>query len=60
MKQNSSAATYTPCRWSLANGHFLYVPTVSNAITNGNGSVNENVLKLVMARIAQWGELATP
>ena len=29
----------------LGHSHFLYVPAVSNVVTNGNGTGNDNVLK---------------
>ena len=29
----------------LGQSHFLYVPAVSNVVTNGNGTGNKNVLK---------------
>ena len=37
-------ATYV--MWAeLGHSHFLYVPAVSNVVTNGNGTGTKNVLK---------------
>ena len=45
MKQNSSAC-HAYITWAeLGRSHFLYVPAVSNVVTNGNGTGNKNVLK---------------
>ena len=42
---NSSAChVYEMCA-ELGHSHFLYVPAVSNVVTNGNGTGTKNVLK---------------
>ena len=41
-----SSACHVYVMWAeLGHRHFLYVPTVSNVVTNGNGTVSKNVLK---------------
>ena len=44
-----SSACYVYIMWAeLVHSHFLYVPAVSNVVTNGNGTGTENVLKGTM------------
>ena len=45
MKQNSSACHVYVMWIELGHSHFLYVPAVSNVVTNGNGMGAKNVLK---------------
>ena len=41
-----SSACHVYVMWAeLGHSHFLYVPAVSNAVTNGNGTGTKNVLK---------------
>ena len=41
-----SSACYVYVMWAeLVHSHFLYVPAVSNVVTNGNGTGTKNVLK---------------
>ena len=41
-----SSACHVYVMWAgLGHSHFLYVPTVSNVVTNGNGTGTKNVLK---------------
>ena len=44
-----SSACHIYVMWAeLGHSHFLYVPTVSNVVTNGNGTGTKNVLKGTM------------
>ena len=45
MKQNSSACHVYVMWAELGHSHFLYVPAVSNVVTNGNGMGTKIVLK---------------
>ena len=45
MKQNSSACRIYVMWPELGHSHFLYVPAISNVVTNGNGTGTINVLK---------------
>ena len=45
VKQNSSACHIYVMWAELGHSHFLYVPAVSNIVTNGNGTGTKNVLK---------------
>ena len=41
-----SSACHVYVMWAeLGHSHFLYVPAVSNVVTNGNGTGTKNVLK---------------
>ena len=41
-----SSACHVCVMWAeLCHSHFLYVPVVSNVVTNGNGTGTKNVLK---------------
>ena len=41
-----SSAYHAYVMWAeLVHSHFLYVPAVSNVVTNGNGTGTKNVLK---------------
>ena len=43
---HNSSACHTYVMWEeLGHSHFLYVPTVSNVVTTGNGMGTKNVLK---------------
>ena len=43
---HNGSACHVYVMWAeLAHGHFLYVPAVSNVVTNGNGTGTKNVLK---------------
>ena len=42
----NSSACYANIMWAeLGHSHFLYVPSVSNVLTTGNGTGTKNVLK---------------
>ena len=45
VKQNSSACHVYVMWAELGHSHFLYVPAVSNVVTNGNGMGTKIVLK---------------
>ena len=43
---HNSSACHVYVMWAeLGHSHFLYVPAVSNVVTNGNGTGTKNVLK---------------
>ena len=43
---HNSSACHVYAMWAgLGHSHFLYVPAVSNVVTNGNGTGTKNVLK---------------
>ena len=43
---HSSSACHVCIMWAeLGHSHFLYVPAISNVVTNGNGTGTKNVLK---------------
>ena len=43
---HNSSACHAYVMWAeLGHSHFLYVPAVSNVVTNGNGTGTKNVLK---------------
>ena len=43
---HNSSACHVYVMWAeLGRSHFLYVPAVSNVVTNGNGTGTKNVLK---------------
>ena len=43
---HNSSACHVYVMWAeLGRSHFLYVPAVSNVVTNGNGMGTKNVLK---------------
>ena len=43
---HNSSACHIYVMWAeLCHSHFLYVPAVSNVVTNGNGTGTKNVLK---------------
>ena len=44
MKRNSSACHVYVMWAEFVQSHFLYVPAVSNLVTNGNGTGTKNVL----------------
>ena len=44
MKHNSSACHVYVMWAELGHSHFLYVPAVSNVVTNGKGTSTKNVL----------------
>ena len=45
MKQKSSTCHIYVMQAELGHSQFLYVPAVSNVVTNGNGTGTKNVLK---------------
>ena len=45
LKQNITACHVYVIYAELGHSHFLYVPAVSNVVTNGYGRVTKNVLK---------------
>ena len=46
---HNSSACHVHVMWAeLGHIHFLYVPAVSNVVTNGNGTGTKNVLKGTM------------
>ena len=46
---HNSSACHAYVMWAeLGHCHFLYVPAVSNVVTNGNGTGTKNVLKGTM------------
>ena len=59
---NSSACHVYVMRAELGHSHFLYVPAVSNVVTNGNGTGTKNVfegtvrfgLSLVFSLLSSW------
>ena len=51
----SSSACHIYIMWAeLGLSHFLYVPAVSNVVTNGNGMGNKNVIMEPCATVCVW------